>query len=868
MSTLRRLWNVVRRARLDDEVRQEIETHLALIEDEERSRGLSGQEARYRARSRFGNPLSHRERALDAVIAVWLDTFFQDVAFAIRQLVRRPGFAASVVLLLALGIGLNAGIFAVINSVVLRPLPLPDPDRLVIITERTDRFETPTSWPDFLDLRQRNRVLESSAAFSRSDFVFRGGGDARNVKGCSVTPEYFSTLGVAPVAGRVFDPSEGETGSAVAVLREDFWRAALDADPAIVGKTITVNGHAVDVVGILPSWFRFPADDTVIWMPLMPGGQQADRGWHAFSMVGRLRSDVTVSQAQDNLDSAMQQLAREFPDKNAGRRASVRGLQEGSLNGAVRDRLIVLQIAALVLCLMAIANVSSLLLARYSTRRLEFSIRDALGASRVRQMRQHLTESLVLTAVGCLTAVGVAWSAVRFLVWLYGPQMPRAAEISPDWRLIGIVTAGALGVAVVLGVVTALHQSAGNLETSIREGHRATGNPRAILTRQILVVSQVVCAVVLLAVTGEVLRSFWSLLHVDIGIDRTHLLTMQVNLPTVRYRKGADIGNFFERVTDSVRALPGITNAAAINMLPIAEWGFNGSVNVEGLPLQERGFFAEYRWVTPEYFRTMGVLLTRGRPFLPEEIAGRRQAAIINETMARRLWGEKDPLGAHVWFLRPEWITVVGIVRDVRQTSVTAPPSAEIFVPANAYASSLSKWSLVVRSSVSMESLLPSIRRAVRDADQEAAIDRVKTMDDVVVDSLSNQRIVATLLVSFGVLALALAALGIYSLVAYSVAMRTPELAIRAALGSTPAALVVLVGRQGLSVIAIGLVLGSAATFPVGAALAKSVLEINRIDMPVFIGVVAILLLTAGLATLVPAARTARIDPLSALRQE
>jgi putative ABC transport system permease protein len=868
MATLRQLWNVVRRARLEDEVRQEVETHLALIEDEERARGLNDQDVRQRARSRFGNPLSQREQAVDAVVAVWFDTFWQDVRFAIRQLLRRPGFAVSVVLLLALGIGLNAGIFAVINSVLLRPLPLPDPDRLVIITERTGRFETPASWPDFLDLRQRNRALDSSAAFSRSDFVFRGGGDARNVKGSSVTPEYFSTLGVAPVAGRVFDSSEGETGSAVAVLREDFWRAALDADPAIVGKTITVNGRAVEVVGILPSWFRFPDDDIVIWMPLMPRGQQADRGWHAFSMVGRLRSDVTASQAQDNLDSVMQQLAHEFPDKNGGRRASVRGLQKGSLNGAVRDRLVVLQVAALVLCLMAIANVSSLLLARYSTRRLEFSIRVALGASRVRQLRQHMTESLVLTAVGCLTAAGVAWSAVRFLVWLYGPQMPRAAEISPDWQLVGIVIAGALCVAFVLGVVTALHQRIGTPETSIRDGHRATGNRHAVLTRQILVVSQVVCAVVLLSVTGEVLRSFWSLLHVDIGIDRTHLLTMQVNLPTARYRAGADIGNFFERLTDSVRSLPGVTNAAAINMLPIAEWGFNGSVNVEGLPAQQRGFFAEYRWVTPEYFRTMGVLLTRGRPFLPEEIAGRRPAAIINETMARRLWGEKDPMGAHVRFLSPEWITVVGVVRDVRQTGVTVPPSAEIFLPANAYASSFSKWSLVVRSPVSMDSLLPSIRRAVRGADQEAAIDRVKTMDDVVVDSLSNQRIVATLLVSFGVLALALAALGIYGLVAYSVATRTPELAIRAALGSTPSALVGLVGRQGLAVVAIGLVLGSAATFPIGAALAKSVFGINRIEMPVFIGVVAILLSTAGLATLVPAGRTARIDPLSALRPE
>jgi len=446
--------------------------------------------------------------------------------------------------------------------------------------------------------------------------------------------------------------------------------------------------------------------------------------------------------------------------------------------------------------------------------------------------------------------------------------MPRADEISPDWRLVGIVTAIAMCGAFVLGVITALHQSAGNRETSIRESNRATGTRRTVRTRQMLVVSQVVCAVVLLSVTGQVLRSFWSLLHVDIGIDRTHLLTMQINLPSARYRAGADIGNFFERVVNSVRSLPGVTNAAAINMLPVAEWGFNGNVNVEGLSPQQRGFFAEYRWVTPEYFRTMGVPLTGGRLFLPEEIAGTQQAAIINETMARRLWGEKDPLGAHVRFLSPEWITVVGIVRDVRQTSVTVPPSAEIFLPASAYPGPFPICSLVVRSPVQTESLLPVIRRAVQSADQEAAIDRVKTMDAIVLDSVSNQRIVTTLLVSFGMLALALAALGIYSLVAYSVVVRTPELAIRAALGSAPAGLVQLVGRQGLALITIGMVVGAVATVPVSAALAKSVFGISRIDVSVFVGVVAILLVTGGLATLIPAARTARIDPLSALRQE
>jgi putative ABC transport system permease protein len=854
---------------LDDDLRQELDTHLALIEEDARARGASAAQARRDARVRFGSPLVYREQSIDVVISTWADALWQDVRFGSRQLVRCPGLTASVVLLLGMGLGLNAGILTVLNSVVMRALPLTDPDHLVAITERSGRFETPTSWPDFRDLRDRNRVLASAAAFTPGgELVFRGAGDPRNVRGSAVTREYFSTLGVTPIAGRIFETSEAEQESRVVLVREDFWRVALGADPAIVGKSIALNGAAVDVIGILPSWFRFPADDTVLWTPLQPRGPQADRGWHAFAMVGRLRPGVTVVQAQEDFESIMQRLAETYPEKNAGHHAMVRRLQEWSLDGPVRDRLVVLQIAALVLGLLAVANVSGLLLARYSTRRQEFAIRAALDASRKRQVRQHVTESLLLTGAGGVVAAGFAWSAVRFLVWVYGPRLPRAAEISPDWRLVGIVTIAATGIALTLGGLTAWHEDRAAAEASLQTSHRARDSRGGTRTRQILVVSQVAGAVVLLAVTGATLQRVWSLLHVDIGIDRTHLLTMQINLPAAMYRGGADIGTFFERVTDRVRALPGVASAAAINMLPIAEWGFNGNVNVEGLPAHGQDFFAEYRWVTPDYFRTMGVPLTRGRLFLPEEVSGTRQAGIINETMARRLWGERDPLGAHVRFLSPEWITVVGVVRDIRQTSVTAPPSAEIFLPARTFMSPFRRWSLAVRSPVSTDALVPAIRRAVQLADSQAALDRVRTMDDVVADSVADQRIVTTLLVWFGILALVLAALGISSLIAYSVVVRTPELAIRAALGSTPVALVRLVGRQGVVLVTSGVVLGIAASFPASAGLATTVFGISRIGLPVFSGVAAILILTGGLATVIPAARTARIDPLRALRQD
>ena len=421
------------RHRSDADILDELNSHLdAHVADNVRA-GLTFDEARREALLKLGGVAHTAEHVRDRRGLPLIDHLRLDIRYALRTMRRDPGFAAGVVLLLAAGIGLNAGIFTVINSVILRSLPVPEADRLVVVSEHAGRFDTPTSWPDFQDLARSNHVLLSAAAFTQgSDFTFRAGDEARNVKGSYVTLDYFATLGVAPVSGRVFDASESETGAPVALMREDFWRATAGSAAGPERKTIVVNGVSTDVIGVLPSWFRFPANDTVLWMPLQPRGMQADRGWHAYPMVGRLKPGVTLSQAQSDLASAMQELARRYPDKNAGRSALVSSLQQWSLAGPVRDRLIAVQVAAFVLCLIAFASVSSLFLARHSSRRREFSIRAALGASRLRQLSQHVTESLVLTLAGCLLAAGVAWSVVHSLVWLYGERMPRAAEISPD----------------------------------------------------------------------------------------------------------------------------------------------------------------------------------------------------------------------------------------------------------------------------------------------------------------------------------------------------------------------------------------------------------------------------------------------------
>jgi putative ABC transport system permease protein len=435
---LQRFLNLFRQQRLDKELRDEFETHLDAIEKEELARGAKPEEARRIARVRFGNSGIYQESTRDADVIRWLDDSWRDLKIAVRQLWRSPTFAVSAVLLLGLGIGVNAAIFTVISSVILRPLPLPESDRLVSVLAQAGKFQTPMSWPDLLDVQNRNHVFESSGGFAPSTFVFRGGQDALNVRGANVTPDYFTTLRVQPLSGRLFDASEGrDGGNRVAVVREDFWKSALDADPAILQKTILVNGQATQVVGILPTAFRFPASDSVIWMPLVPQGPQQSRGWHAFSMVGRLKPSGTLAQAQADLQAITHQLAQEYPEQDSGRTAKVVSFQDWNIDQQLRDRLVALQIAAFALFLMAIANVSNLLLARYSTRRQEFEIRKALGASPLSQLRQHLTESLFLPAVGCVVAAILTWLGVQFLIWIYGEQMPRATEISPNWRLQG-----------------------------------------------------------------------------------------------------------------------------------------------------------------------------------------------------------------------------------------------------------------------------------------------------------------------------------------------------------------------------------------------------------------------------------------------
>ena len=871
MSLWSRFTNAVRPSRLDGELQDEVETHLALLEAEELKRGITPEEARLRARRRFGNDSVYRERTRERDLLGWLADALQDVRFTARQLVKVPGFTVTTVLLLALGIGVNAAIFTLLNSIVLHSLPLPNAERLVVMLEEMPGGgDSPPSWLDQKDFREQNHVFESMGAFAYGGtLLMRDRGETSRIGGGVVTPDYFTTLGVKPVAGRLFAAEEGQAGKdGVALVREDFWRTRLDSDPAVLGREIELNGQRRRIVGVLPTSFRFPSEGAVMWMPLVPRPNEAmNRGWHGFPLIGRLKPGVTLVRAHAELSGIMKRISTLYPNADTDRvHVLLYPLQRWSV-GQTRDRLLVLQCAAFAVFLMTCANVSSLLLARYSSRRREFALRAALGASTFRQIRQHLTESLLLAGIGCLAGAGVAYGAVQFLLHLYGTTLPRAAEIGVDWRLVLFTIGVTLAGAVAFGLTTALHHRSHDLENALREGGHSAGSRKGALVRKVLVAAQVACAITLTAGAAELIRSFQQLTSVNSGLDTANLLTMHVTVPDSQYTKAQNISDFFANAVARLRTVPGVKSAAAIHILPIQQSGYNGSIEVPGLPKPPSSFFVEYRFVTGDYFRTMGIPILRGRDFLPEEMAGKKAAVVINETLAKTLWGDKDPIG---WPLdaSDNPARVVGVARNVRQSGLGQPAREEMYTPLAICETPITDQSIVVRSTLPTAALLPQIRREIRAVDSQAAIYRVKPMQEVLADSVGYARITATLLSLFAGLALVLAAFGLHGVMSYAVHERMREFAIRVAIGAKPAQLARVVFGQSLTVVGAGLLLGLGGVVVVTRVLPNVLYDVHKVDAAALAASIGVLAAAALLALTVPAWRATHIDPIVTLRQE
>ncbi|HET9040050.1 MAG TPA: ABC transporter permease [Gemmatimonadales bacterium] len=810
-----------------------------------------------------------------------MSTLWQDVRYAFRSLAKSPGFTAVTLLTLALGIGANSAIFSVVNGVLIRPLPYPEPDRLAVVRETYGGGEVGSvSGANFLDWKTRTHRFESLAAWRGVAVSLLGAGEPEEMPAALVSADFFRTLGVAPMLGRGLLPGEDQGQGTVAVIGETLWRTRFGADSGILGRTLNLSGMPYTIVGVAPASLAYPGR-TQLWLPLGFGvGRANERDSHSYDVVGRLKPGASLSDAQADVSAVARALTAEYPATNTGRGATVIAFTDDAVD-AVRPALWLLLGAVAFVLLIACANVANLSLARASTRAREVAIRAALGAGRGRLIQQALVEAVVLAVVGGVLGLLVASWSVDALLALHPRGIPRLNDISIDGQVLGFTLAVSLVVGLAFGLVPALAVTRHDPADSFRgEGRGTSGGRSASRFRAGLVVAQIALALVLLAGAALLIVSVRRLAGVNPGFRPAGAAAFQFNVPSAKYQSADAQRGFVTRVLDRLRAIPGASHAGAVYFLPLGDGNTNGDVSVEGEPPAAPGHerFAGYRIVMGEYLESMGISLRRGRPLRESDAAGAQLVAVVNEAFARSFFGGRDPLGQRVTFGsatdEPEWREIVGVVGDVHHEGLSASARPEIYVPAPQLTAEF--WtiftslpiSFVVRSALPPETLFPAIKAAVHDVDPEQPVSRLRPISELVTDAVARYRFSMLLLTAFGGLALCLAAVGVYGVMAYSVSQRTRELGIRLALGARAGSVRHLVLRRGLGMAAIGIGLGLVGALALTRLLASQLFGVSPTD-PVIIAIaVATLAAVSTVACLVPAVRATKVDPLVALRSE
>ena len=804
----------------------------------------------------------------------------KDLRHGLRSLAKRPGLTAVALVTLALGIGVNTAIFSAVDSVLLRPLPFNDPDRVVAVWEHTPHLgivRNEFAPANYFDLREQNTVFDGVGAFGQLSVNHTGAGEPEQLEGQLATANVFAILGVAPALGRTFAPDEDQEGREhVAVLSHSLWQRRFNRDPGIINRNITLNGETFTVVGVMPEGFFFPERETELWVPwAMEEGQASGRGDHYFRLVARLKSGVTREQANAEAEAIAARLANEYPRTNEGLGFVVNSFHKDYV-GDLRQPMLILFAAVGLVLLIACANVANLLLAQATTRRREIAIRMALGASRWAIARQLLTESLLLAlAGGLLGALGAIWG-VEALAQLLPESLSKLQSISVDTRVFlftGVVT---ILTALAFGVVPALHAARANPGDALAETSRdVAGGLSGRYLRRVLVIAEVALAVVLLAGAGLLIRSFHRLNQVDLGFKPDNLLTMRMVLPLPKYRQAETRRAFYDELLRRINEIPGVEAAGINTRLPLSTSGMKFSFSVEGhtMPSDSNLPFAIYRVVNPDYFRAMAIPLHRGRVFDTRDSAESTPVFVVNRRLAEQYWPGEDPTGKRVKIGPADspnpWVTITGVVGDVRQTGLYGEQLAEIYAP---YAQERRSWmsprDLVVRTNRDAASLAGAVREAVWQVDKDQPVSNVRTMDQVFTAAVSRERFQTLLLTLFAALALVLACVGLYGVISYAVARRTHEIGVRMALGAQPRDVLRLVLRQGMTLTFAGLVFGIAGALAVTRVMTDMLYGVTATDAVTFISVGALLIVVAFLACYVPARRATKVDPLIALRYE
>jgi putative ABC transport system permease protein len=805
-----------------------------------------------------------------------MESLWNDLRFGLRSLRSAPATTAIALLALALGIGANSAIFSVVNGVLLTPLPYPRAERLVLIFSSNPKHGFPrfsASGPDFDDWHRQSRSFDGLAAISNGNVNLTGRGEPEVLAGGRVTADFFHVLGVRPLAGRFFRPDEDSpAGRHVAVLSQGLWQRRFGGDPAVVGQSLLLDGESYQVIGVAPPGLDFPRKRD-LWVPLGMTVDKDSRGAHYFSTLGRLRDGVSLAAAQAEMKGITARLEQQYPDSNTGWSAVVLPLQEVQVE-KVRPALLVLSWVVGAVLLIACLNVANLLLARLAARGREIAVRTALGAGRGRLVRQLLTESVLLALLGGLLGLLLAYWGTKALVALNPAALPRPEAVGLDGRVLAFTLVLSVAAGLVFGLFPALHDPGTGLHDALKEGGRAVaGGRRGRLARQGLALVEVALAVVLLVMAGVLLRSFARLSTVDPGFQPAGVLAIDLSPPDKKYPEPEQLALFYRTLLDRVNALPGVSRAGCLMPLPLS--GGNAflifSVHGRPAPRPDEPSSAAVRWTSPGAFTALGIHLLRGR--LPDErdTRDKPRVAVINRTMAEKIWPHEEALNQQITFgdstdPKTQWMTVVGIVSDVKQGSLADQPQYEVY--SALFQSPQSPVTLLARTAGDPLALAEPIRQAVREADPDLPVFKVRTMESVVAESLAQNRMSTVLLAIFAALALILAAVGVYGVISYSVAQRTHEMGIRMALGAKRGDVLGLVLRQGMLTVVVGLAVGILGAAYATRALSGLVYGVSTTDLATFLIVPLALAAVALLANYVPARRATRVDPLVALRQE
>jgi putative ABC transport system permease protein len=867
----------LRRKKWDEERALELRSHMEIEADENISRGMLPDEAQYAANRKLGNVTQIREEIFHMNSMAFVETMLQDLRFATRMLRKKPSFTIAAVLTLALGIGSTTAIFSVVNSLLLKPFPFANSSQLIIVRGTSARVASfSVSFPDFHDFQAQSQSFSEMASDIKAGFNLSGVSQPEYVGGYYVTQNFLSTLGVRPIVGRDFLPEEEKAGTApVVLLSYRLWQSRLHGDRDAVGHSIQLDGRSYTVVGVLPqSFFFLDKSDLLAPIGLYPfpndligRGKRGDG-----DLVGRLAPGATLAQATAELNGIATSLAKTYPQSNSGDRVSLTPIRT-EYNGDTASAAVLLFGAVMFVLLIACANVANLYLVRGAERTKEIAVRLAFGAGRARVVRQMLTESLLLAFLGGGVGILLGIWGLSGLARLVPSDQFMGLHLKIDGTVLAFVAAMILFVSVAFGLVPALQATRPDVQEALKDGGRSsTASAKQHRVRGALAIAETALALVLVVGAGLMMKSMYKLFQVSSGIQADHVLTMVLNLPEKKYVKDPVVLNFWQRLIDGVSVLPGVENVAVGTVVPFTDEHNRADITIDGQPLPASGDFPhpDYHIVSSGYLGAMGIQLLRGRGFIDADTDTAPLVGLVNATLAKRYWPNDDPVGKQFKFGHPDdhskWITIVGVVGDTKIYGLANPTKIEIYIPYKQMVEN--NMTLVVRSTQDPASLTSAVQSAVSALDKDQAVTEIHTMRDLLDNSVSTRHATLMLLALFSGLALVLASIGIYGVMAYSVAMRTHEIGIRMALGAQKRDVLRMVMGQGVRLSLAGVVIGVIAALALTRLLSSLLFSVSAIDPLIFISVPVLLILVTLLACYIPAMRAMKVDPMVALRYE